>query len=158
MAAPVPTARQTPIGFRLKNGYQALLTFEFATLANYFEIAVGVPGLDAGDEIDITTQHNVTWRTFAPRTLVTLTPFTVTAAYEPDVFTEFYNQLGVEQTFTIKFPDTSTLAFYAFLKSVEFDPMVDGEMPMLTITIVPTNYDPDNCVEAGPVLDDNGTC
>jgi len=112
MAAPVATARGTPLGFRLKNGFPALLTFEYATVANYWEIAVGVPGLDAGDEIDTTTQHNVTWRTFAPRTLVTLTPFTVTAAYEPDVFQEFYNQLGVEQTFTIKFPDTSTLAFF----------------------------------------------
>lgn len=160
MAAPVAVPRVDPTGttFKLKNGYQALLSFADDTDAAYYEIAVGAPGMDSGDAIDTTTQLNSTYRTFAPRTLVTLTEFQVTAGYDPIVYSQLLNRLGIEDTITITFPDTSTLAFYGFLRSVEFDQMVDGTLPQLTLTITPTNWDPDNCVEAGPTLDSNGTC
>lgn len=158
MAAPVAAVRVIPTAFKLRNGYQALLVFSADTNCEYYEISVGLPGMTSGDAIENTTQQNAIWRTMGPRTLVTLEEFQVTAGYDPIVYSSLLNILGVEQTVTIIFPDTSTLAFFGFLRSVEFDPLVDGTMPQLTMTITPTNYDPVHCVEAGPVLTHHGTC
>lgn len=158
MAAPVAVARVAPSGFKLRNGYQAWISFALDTDAKYYEIDVGVPGFDIGDPVENTTQQNQTWRTTGPRSLITLTPFQVKAAYDPQAYTELLNIAGLETTITILFPDNSTLAFFGFLKQVEFDQMSDGTMPALTMTIVPTNVDPAACVEAGPTLVAAGTC
>lgn len=158
MASPTPVARILPTAHKLENGYQALLVLGDDTDAAYYEIAVGLPGLDSGDPVDTTTQLNVTYRTRAPRALIDLTPFPVTAAYAASAWTTLHALVGIPQVITIVLADTSTLTFYGFIQSVEFDPQENGTMPTMTITIAPTNYDPDNCVEAAPVLTDNGTC
>lgn len=158
MAAPVPSTRVAPTGFRLDDGFVAKLIFETDEGLDIWEKDVGIPGIDGGDPIETTTQHNVFYRTFAPRQLDTLTSFQVVAAYDPCVYADLLTKVNVNQTITILFPDTSTLAFYGYLRSVEFSPMVEGEQPEVTLTIQPTNFDPANCVEAGPVVDCNGTC
>lgn len=158
MAAPTATARVTPTGFRLEDGHGTFITFASDANINFFEISTGAPGVDGGDEINTTTHHNTEWRTFAARQLKTLTPFQVTAAYDPECIDAIIALINLEDDITVTFSDGSTLAFYGFLKSAEFSQAVDGEMPTVTLTIVPTNYDPDNCVEAAPVLVSVGTC
>ena len=151
-AAPTPTARVTPTGRLLENGHRSLITFAADTNCNMWEKDVGQPGDDGGEPVDITTQHNTTYRTKAPRTLRDLTPFTVTFAFDPIIRDEFAGLINVRTTVTIRYPDGSTMAFYGFLKGVEFDPLSEGEFPSGTATIVPTNWDPTNDVEAGPVM------
>ena len=152
MAAPTPVARGTPAGLKLKDGQFTKLTFNDLPTLSVWEKAVKPPGIDGGDPIPQTTHHNVYWRTTAPRALRTLTQSTIKVAYDPNMVNQLESQVNREQGLTVTFPDGSTLAFFGFLKSVEFDDLVEGEQPEATIQIEPTNWDPVNDVEAGPVL------
>jgi hypothetical protein len=152
MAAPTPSARVSPAGIKLKDGFKTVITFAADTDISLWEKNVTPPGIDGGDAVAQTTMHNVTWRTMAPRQLKTLTDFKVTAAYDPAVYTQILAIVNVETTVTVTFPDGSTLAFYGFLKTLEFADLVEGTQPELTATVVPTNFDPVNHVEAAPVL------
>lgn len=158
MAAPVATARQAPDGFMLRDGHVSKFTMSSIPDVELWETDVQPPGLDVGEPIDISTQHNVAFRTMAPPSLVTLTPHTIVAGYDPIIYTFLLAVMGIEQTFTVTFPSGQTLAYYGYVQSVEFSPLVENEMPLATLTIVPTNFDPVNCVEAGPVLTGSGTC
>ena len=153
--APTPATRVAPSGKKLQDGKgptKATFAFTADTNWNLFEIEVGVPGFDAGDPVDTTTQWNSTWRTKFMRVLFDLTEFTVVGAYDPEIMTEILAQKGVNGTGTIGFPDGSTLAFFCGVRSLEFDNMVEGTMPRVTVTIVPTNTDPTSGAEEGPVL------
>lgn len=158
-AAPTVTARTAPAGFKLEDGYQSLIAFSGNADAIFFEIEVGQPGVDGGEPINTTTQHNVLYRTFAPRALSTLTPYQVKVAYDPCLTQEALNQMINEpDAITTHYPDSSTGAHWGYLQKIDYDPLVEGTMPTATLTIVPTNWDPVNCVEAGPVFVCNGTC
>lgn len=158
MAAPTPTVRGTPPGFILNDGFPSFIAFASIPQLLIWEKQVQPPGIDGGDPIDTNNMHNDEWRTMAPRALKTLSPFTVVAGYDPGAYTELEALVNDPEAITVIFPDTSTLAFWGYLQKVEFSPMVEGTQPECTLTIVPTNYDPDNCVPAGPVLDAHGTC
>lgn len=152
MAAPTPTARGTPAGIKLKDGFRTLITFSRSTTASLWEKTVKPPGIDGGDPIDQTTMHNSAWRTTAPRQLKTLTECSGKAAYDPNVVNQLYDLINIEQTITVTFSDGSTLAFYGFLKMFETDELSEGQQPEASFTIVPTNFDHVNKVEAAPVL------
>lgn len=158
MATPTVAARVTPNGFRMDEGYQALITIGTIAGIDLWEKDVGIPGIDAGDPIDTTTQHNSVFHTKSPKVLKDLTPFTVVCAYDPCVYTDLLAITGLVTNITITFPDSTTLAFWGYIQTSEFAPMVIGEQPEVTVTIVPTNYDPNTCTEEGPAIDCNGTC
>lgn len=158
MAAPAHFVRLSPTGFRQEDGHPTFITFSENLALNIFERDVQPPGIDGGDEINTTTQHNEDFRTFAPRSLKTLTPHQVVAAYDVIAYSELFVMVNQRQTITITFPNGSQLSFFGYLKTVDPAALVDGEMPLMTLTIVPTNYDPVNCVEAAPVLTAVGTC
>lgn len=152
MAAPTATARQTPVGLKLKEGQSALITFAADPDVSFWEKGVKPPGIDGGDAIETKTHHNTTYTTKAARSLKTLTDVTVTAAYDPAVYTQILALVNVETTVTIEWHDGSTVAFYGFLRTVEFSDMVEGTQPELTATITPTNADPATGAEEGPVV------
>lgn len=153
MAAPATTARTAPAGKMLEDGYSTRIAFARDADIEFWEKTVTPPGLDGGDAIDITTMHNVTYRTMTARSLVTLTEFTITAAYDPTVYTKILNNLlNQPGSITCHFPDGSTLDFFGFLRVFEPQNHVEGTHPEATITITPTNYDPVNDVEASAVL------
>jgi hypothetical protein len=135
----------------MDDGYQTLITFARNPVIAFWEKSVTPPGMDGGDEIDTTTMHNVRFRTFASRALITLTEGSVTAAWDPDLYDEILLLLNENDVITITFPDGSTLAFWGFLKSFEPDEFVEGEQPTATITYVPTNQD-NTGVERAPVM------
>ena len=151
-AAPTPTSRGTPAGIMLNDGYQALVTISSLTTVSFWEKTVKPPGIDGGDPIDITTMHNADWRTRVPRSLMTLTDSTGKAAYDPNVYNQLLTVVNVNATITVRWADGSTLAFYGFLRMLEFDDLAEGVQPELSYTITPTNYDPSAKVEASPVL------
>lgn len=156
MAAPSPTARATPEGLKLDDGFSTLVTIGATVGADtdikLWEKTVTPPGVDGGDAIETTTMHNTTWRTMTPRSLVTLTEMTFNAAYDPDVYDEVVAMINVETTITVTFPDGSTLAFFGFLKSFDPGECAEGTQPEATVTIVPTNFDSANDVEAAPLM------
>lgn len=155
MAAPTVTARATPAGIKLDRGHSTKIAFARDSNVSFWEKEVTPPAVDGGDPIDTTTMFNTAYRTFASRALVTLPEFTVSAAYDPnvinDVITNLINQAGA---ITVHFPDGSTYSFFGYLKA--FSPQGlsqdNADQPMAEVTIVVTNWDPANRVEAGPVL------
>lgn len=160
--APSATSRPDPGGIMLENGYRTLITNSADPDLSIWEIEVGSAGIDGGEPIDTTNQHRDTYRTRAPRALISYEPYEVKFAYEAGVQKSQIEALinkrrtgagandGVVITETM--PDGTTLAYYGYFQKVMFDPKVEGEMPTGTLTVVPTNWDPANRVEAGPTL------
>lgn len=151
MAAPSPTARGTPSGRMLKDGYRCLITFASNPTIEFWEKSVTPPGFDGGDKIDITTMHNNDYRTFAPRALITLMESSFTAAYDPAVLTSIEGLINRRDTVTIRFSDGSTWSFYGFLKSFAPQEVSEGEQPAAQCSIEPINMDPSD-VERGPTV------
>lgn len=152
MAAPVPTPRTVPSGWKMKEGYQAVVTFSNKPAVQLWEKEVTPTGWDGGDPIDTTTQFNTRYRTKAPPALVDLTEAQYTCGYDPDVYNDINGLIGVEQTVTIRFPDRSTICFYGYMRSFKPSGLKEKTFPEATVVIIPTNYDPVNNVEAGPVF------
>jgi hypothetical protein len=151
MAAPAVTARVTPPGIMLDDGFPTVIAFAADPDINLWEVSVKPPGIDGGDAIDNTTMHNATWRTRRARALKTLTDSTFTAGYDPNVFGAILALINVEGAITLHWPDGGTYSFFGFLQKFEPNEVKEGEMPTAQVTIVPTNWDPVNHVEAGPL-------
>ena len=106
--------------FILKDGYAATLAATGAPFGVSLDIiSITPPGFDGGDMIDTTTMSNATWRTFHPRSLVTLTEFSCTCAYDPAVLDNILTALNENLEWTLTFPDadggtgTATWTFWA---------------------------------------------
>lgn len=154
MAAPVAALNAgTPAGIKIDDGFSTKIAFDRGVNVSLWEKSVKPNGIDGGDKIDTTTMRNAAYRTFRSRSLITLTDSTFKCAYDPNVYntiiTSLVNQNG---TITFFYPDGSTLALYGYLKSFEADDLVEGTQAEATVTVVATNFDPVNHVEAGPVL------
>jgi hypothetical protein len=156
MAAPAPTVRQTPVGAMLTDGYQSLVTCALDPDISLWEKEVTPPGIEADEFQDVSTQQSVRWRTKGPRRLLTLGDLTFTAQYHPGVYTQIRAIAGVNTTWTVLFPDYSTIAFYGALKSFMPGGLSDGGIPEATVTITPTNLDPTTCTEEGFVYTAGG--
>lgn len=160
MASPSTQSRTTPDGIYLHEGYQSLIAFGLDDGLNLWEIDVGLPGIDLGDMIDITTQHNTRYRTKAFQSLADITEFTFTAAYDPVIWDELLTTavaggngvLGLNSDVTRIFPDGSTIDFWGGIRMWAPEDHVIGTFPTATVTVGITNYDPANNVEAGPAL------
>ena len=135
----------------LFDGYSTKITLALNDDIAFYEKSVTPPGLEGGDPIDTTTMHNTTWRTKAPRSLVELEAFTITAAYDPILYTEILAAINRRDTITVAFSDGTTIAFYGFVQSFKPNDCAEGAMPDASITIVPTNQGSDG-IESGPVV------
>ena len=163
MAAPTPTARVTPTGFKMPDGWQTFITFAAFPSLNIWEKAVKPPGVDGKEAIDTTTMHNKVWRTFDARHLKTLTEVTASCGYDPDVYNQIIGTVGVTglinnpQSITLTFPEHTTGAFWGYCMKFEVKEHKEGEFPEADVSVMPTNWDPVNFVEAGPVFTLAGT-
>ena len=151
MAAPTPGTRLEPIGERLKRGYRILINIQGDENINFWEMTVKPPGLDGGPPIDTTTQWNDVYRTMVPEALVTMTDMTFKAAYDPEVYDSVVATINKERIITVPFPDTSSICFYGFLQKFEPSDASEKEMPTSSVTITPTNQDPNTGDEEPPV-------
>lgn len=153
MAAPANTTRSTPTGRKLDEGFPTKIAFSRLAAASFWEKTVQPPGADGGEPVDITTMHNVAWRTRNPRVLIDLMPHTTKVAYDPNFYNQIVNTLiNAKGSVTVRFPDGSTLDYFGYLQKFEPDQIEEGKQPEATITIVPTNWDSVNNVESPPVL------
>lgn len=150
MANPTTTPPGTPPGRMLKDGFKTRITFASKPNVRLWIKTAKPPGLDGGDAIEQTTMHNDNWRTFAPRSLKTLTEVKAKCAYNPAVYDQIAALINVEDSITALFPDGSTLDFFGFLQKFEPSDHEEGKQPEAEVTIRPTNWDYTNNVEAGP--------
>ena len=149
------TARQTPLGTKLNDGFRSKIAFAADPDVSFWEKSVKPPGIDGGDKIDTTTMHNLVSRTFAPHSLHETTDITVSAAYDTRLYDNILALVNINGWISVHFPDGSVLNIVGYLKSVEFNELAEGQQPECTITICVTNEL--NGVETLPDWSDTGT-
>jgi len=133
------------------DGYQTTIDFSSSEMTSdafilllMEEKEVTVPGISGGGANDASTMRNATWRTMSPKSLRTLTPMTVTIAWDSALYDEIVNMINDNQLITITFPDGSTLAFWGWIDDFAPGAQSEGSQPTATITIIPSNQDGDN--------------
>ena len=151
MAAPTKTARGVPDGVMLEDGFKCLLAFALAPEIGMWEIEVTPPGTDGGDSIDITTQHNVEFRTKALRQLKDRTDGSFTCGYDPASEEAINTMINKPQSITRHYPDGSAIAEYGGLTKFTPQGLSEGGFPTAQCTYVQTNRDPTTHEEQGPV-------
>lgn len=149
MTAPTPTTRVAPVGTRLGDGYQTLVTIAADTDISFWEISATPVGFEGGDKVDTTTMHNVTWMTGEPQTLIDTTPMQIKAAYDPVVLDQLVSILNQKTTITFTYPNGDQDAVWGWVRSAVRDEITRGQMPTMTIVIESGNTDTSG-VEAGP--------
>ena len=135
---------------RLDDGYQTLMSFALDPTVKFFEKAVTPPGIDGGGEVDTTTMLNAVFRTRNPKALITLTPASMTAAYDPAVYPEIVALVNKNNLITLTFPDGDTLAFFGWLNTFTPGEHVEGTQPTATVEVIPSNQNASG-VETAPV-------
>jgi len=148
MADPSPTARSTPGGIALEDGFSSKVTLAGDPDISFWEKSIKPPGFAGGDPVDTTTMFNTTWRTKTPRSLIEMTPVTGNAAYDPAVLTQIRARINVEDTITITFPDGSTWAFFGWLKNFDPQEIAEGTQPEASFEFEVSNWDYVNDVES----------
>jgi len=113
------------------------------------EKEVTPPGMDGGGANDTTTMRNSLYRTFQPKSLITVTASSFTAAYDPALLDEIVAMINTNQQLTITFPDSSTWVIWGWLNSFVPNPSTEGSQPTATVTIIPSNQN-DSAVETAP--------
>lgn len=141
----------------LNDGFPTRLTFSLASFVSFRAKTVKPPGLDAGGPVDTTTMDNTLYRTMQPKKLITLSPSTLNAAYDPEVYDSILTMLGKLQQITVHFPPTGTQtvgALYTFWGWIDkFEPadIPEGSQPVASVTIQPSNENTSG-IETAPVL------
>lgn len=154
----VTTARVESSGVFLDDGFSTKVALAGDPNISFWERTVKPFGFDNGDAIDIVTMFNSVYRTFAPRSLVTLTEITGTAAYDPIILDEIAALVGPTGNgwVTAHHPNGDTWDFVGYLRLFEPPEHTEGEFPLASFTITPTNRLNDGTVMA-PVFTDNST-
>jgi hypothetical protein len=151
MAPPVPTARVLPTARKPDDGHKCLITFALNPAIEFWEKSVTPPGLEGGDAIETTTQHNNTVHTKGPRKLINVTDASATVTWNPVLYNSIKALINKVTTVTILFPDLATLAAYGFLRNFAPGAETEGNNPEATITVTFTNQDPVTTTEELPV-------
>jgi hypothetical protein len=162
-ARPDPTglARTNPSASytQMDDGHSTLLIIDGYEGICFWEKTVKPPGMDGGDPIDTTTMHNQTWRTAVSRSLITMTPCNLTAAYDPEMWDVIVSRINEELLMAIQFPNCDLLGFYGFMQSVEPQDHSEGAQPECNLVIGVTNCDPTDRTEQAPMwIVGVGTC
>jgi len=136
----------------LEDGHSTLIGMELLPGVLFCEKRVTPPGLDGGGANDVTTMKNETWRTMAPKKLITMTNGGAKVAYDPAVYSlsQIQAVINVNQKLTVTFPDLSKVEFFGWLNKFEPDEVVEGEQPEADVEFIPSNRDSNTGDEAGP--------
>jgi hypothetical protein len=135
---------------RIDDGFSTTITFANYPSVSFYEKEVTPPGMEGGGANEITTMLNTTWRTKAPKKLVSLTDCNFVAAYDPVVYSDVVSMVNENQLITITFPDTSTVAFWGWLDQFTPNANTEGEQPTAQCTIIPSNQNASG-TETAPV-------
>ena len=152
MAAPVKIVRVAPSGAKYTDGFPTYFVLGNVPNIDLWEKSVKPPGIDIGEVIDITDMFNKTVRTAVFRALKKWTGGEHKCAFRANSIAHMKQQVGVNQNCCVIFPDGSAIAFWGGIKSFVEDAFEEGKQPEATVTFEVTNWDPNNNVEADPVL------
>lgn len=152
MASPSVTARTLPSGYKLPEGHKAFLAFSLRASLSIWEAEIGPLGFGAS-KIDTTTQINTKWDTFWMSNLLTPQDQSGNAGYDPDEMDNLIVLCGAQGgSFTVHMPQNTKYSYWGGLLAVNFQPLRPKQFPLINYTVVNTNWDPTNRVEAGPAV------
>lgn len=142
---PAPTNPGIPAGFKMDDGYQALVVLALDTTISLWPVDVSLPGLDGGPEIPTTTMLNTKVRTFSPGVLINMMESEQVCGYDPEVISQvmlggtvFINK---PTTITIWLMNGDSVCYYGWLKKLVFAPLSISKFPQCTASIFPSNQD-----------------
>ena len=133
------TARDTPPGDKLPDGFGVKIAFAADPDVNFWEVTVTPPGREGGEPVDQTTMWNEKWMTALPQMLQSLTPAAAEGAYDPEMLDEIDELINVNGWITIHFPDGAKYNFAGYLKTATPTALAKGQQPRISFTIQPTN-------------------
>jgi len=141
---------------RIDDGFSTLIEFSLNPGVKLWEKEVTPPGMDGGGQNDTTTMRNTTWRTFAHKGLITLTPITFKAAYDPTVYNQLRSMINRNQLITCTFSDGSVLSIWGWLNKFQPGASSEGSQPTADVEFVPSNQD-NSGDEAEPIMVESDT-
>jgi len=124
---------------KLSDGYQTLISFSANSSIKLWEKTVTPPAISGGGGIDTTGMTNETYRTKAPKSLLTIENTSSTCRYDPAVYSEILALMNVVNTITLTWPDATTLSFEGFLDVFTPNELTEGEEPTAEIDIIAGN-------------------
>jgi hypothetical protein len=149
MAAPPVIVRILPTAYKLPEGFKTTIAFSLKPGVNLWEVDVPLPGADS-TVIDTTTQLNIKWHTKWLSALVDSPEVSGTAAYDPSFYDDFIFLTGAQAgSWTVHTSTNTTVSCWGGLKSFVPQPHKHSTFPLMNFTVINTNYDPVNRVEAG---------
>lgn len=124
----------------MEDGFPTRISFGTPATMKWRVLSVDLPGIDNGDTIDTTSMDNTAWRTAAVKKLKSLTDLGLTVSFDPAIYgvTDILAAIGVNQEFTITFPDNSTLKFWGAMRSFDPGDYSEGEQPEADVVVTPT--------------------
>jgi len=129
---------------RLDDGFSTTIEFSSGSSGVSFlmyEKGVTPPAVSGGGENDTSTMRNTTYRTKAPKSLISLLSSSFVGAYDPEVLDEIIAMINVNQEITLTYPDSSTWVFWGWIDEFTPGELREGEQPEATVTIIPSNQD-----------------
>jgi len=137
---------------RLDDGFSTTITFATYSTVMLWEKEVTPPGMSAGGANETTTMRNVTYRTKAPKKLISLDDMELNVAYDPAIYDDIISMLGKNQQITVTFSDESSLTFWGWVDAFKPGSIQEGSQPTASITIICSNENnADPAVETAPV-------
>jgi hypothetical protein len=136
----------------MPDGFSTKIAFALNPTISFWEKTVKPPGIDGGEQIETTTMHNVTWRTYTARRLKTLTESSSKAAWDTILYNDILSLVNDPGGITDHFENKDTLDYWGYLKKFDPEDFEEGKFPMATVAIVPTNLDPNTLTEEPPVF------
>lgn len=135
---------------RIDDGFSTTIDFDNDSSVQMWEKEVTPPGVSGGGENDTSTMRNTTWRTKWPKSLISLSESSFTAAYDPAVYDEIIAMVNDNQEITITFPNSDTLVFWGWIDEFTPNASVEGEQPTAEVTIIPSNQN-NSKIETAPI-------
>ena len=135
---------------RIDDGHATTIAFATSTFTLLFEKEVTPPGVSSGGANDTTVMANTVYRTMSPKSLISMTEMSFTAAFDIGVYSQAVAGVGINQSITITFPDGATLTFWGWMDEFTPNAFVEGSQPTADVTIIPSNQNA-TLVETAPI-------
>ena len=109
------------------------------------------PGIEAGGENDTSNMRNLVWRTKQPKSLKTLSNAEMVISYDPALYTDMVDMVGVNQSIVLTFTGAETITFWGWVDSFVPGPNQEGTQPSATISVICSNQNSAGA-ETAPVI------
>lgn len=133
----------------LRDGIKTYLVFAGIDRNLFGEVEITPPGVTGRGAIDMVGTRNLAWATQAPKSIKNLTPVTGKLMFDPLVIPSVWAIIQKNRQFNVQFPNAFQLVFWGWFEEMTFDPLSEGNRPIINFNIQPSNLN-NECNESGP--------